>query len=298
MIVGRGASTMNILKYSIVLSLLFFISGISQAQRNFITRKPISETPTDGTKSTADFSRQGRSSQANQLFSQVFTHGEFKSKYALIKSVLRGDLGCAQVLLANGVDINKEDRGIARFWSRERVSSRTPLMYAIHRNDLAMAHLLVELDVDVNYENRYAMTALMEAVENDNVEGIEFLLTFGANVNKKNKYGVTSLMIAAMNGNTNVIELLMRFGAKVDLQSESGTTALILAAGLGHLEAVRLLLSFDANVDLRDKKGWTALMSAAFGTYSITAPGAYVKITNILKESGATMTEEDKQKTS
>ncbi len=278
---------MNIVKYFIVFVLLFFISEASQAQRNPIIRERSARQAFTQEKTKPRQQLRNHASQPNQLFTQVFTHGEFQGKHDLIKAVLKGDLELVRLLTTTNIDINQEDRNI--FFSRRRRSCWTALMYATHRNDLDIARLLAESGADVNYENRNAITSLMEAAGNNNVASIEFLVESGAKVNQKNKHGVTALLVAIIAGSIKAIKLLIEYNADVDVQNEHGTTALIMASIIGDIEAIRVLLSSGANVHLRDQNGWTALMY----TFKV-----HPEIVKLLEESGAEMTSEDQQKMS
>jgi ankyrin repeat protein len=144
-----------------------------------------------------------------------------------------GNKEIAELLLANGADVNVKDEN--RFTPLHYVSSKeiaellisggahvnaigkfdiTPLHCAIFTYDREIIEFLILKGAHIDAKTAEGNTPLYYAVYDDNKEISEFLIAKGADVNVRNKYGRTLLAIAIEEDYGEIIELLRKAGAK------------------------------------------------------------------------------------
>jgi ankyrin repeat protein len=139
----------------------------------------------------------------------------------------------AELLLANGADVNARDN--RRF---------TPLHVAAggFTNRKDVVELLLARGADVNARDDMGMTPLyLMAFVPSQTRKIELLLTYGADVNATAKDGKTPLHEAAGWGNKDMVELLLTKGADANGKYSYAWTPARLAANNRHPDVVALL---------------------------------------------------------
>ena len=159
-------------------------------------------------------------------------------------AALWGHKEIAELLLANGADVNaKDDDG------------DTPLDVAILRNDKETADLLRKHGGKTTEE----LEEIFHAIEDGNIEAVKQHLAAGADVNAKDNIEWTPLHMAADLGYKEIVELLLTNGADVNAKDYKGVTPLHDAALWGHKEIAELLLAKGADVNAKANDGKTPL---------------------------------------
>jgi tetratricopeptide (TPR) repeat protein len=143
----------------------------------------------------------------------------------LQNAVVLGNIAAAELLLANGADVNGA-------WQGNTVESRkTPLSLAAERGNKGMIELLLAKGANVNAPDRNndVYTPLHHAVQQGFKTAAEVLLAHKADVNARSRDQLTPLHNAAGRGFNAVAELLLAHGADVNAASSSGYTPLHFA---------------------------------------------------------------------
>ena len=187
----------------------------------------------------------------------------------LIYAAASGQLSVVESLIAQGVDIQAQDR-----------DGWTPLMYATAANNGMVVDTLLELGADVeaikvqkiSYPKRSrTRTALMRESSAGHIGMVKRLLHMDAVVDVVDGDGRTALMLAAMEGHTAIVIALLKNGAEINKKDQDGWTPLMSAALGGYTDTVQELINQGADVKARNDSGWTALMGAVFRGHSDTA---------------------------
>ncbi len=118
-------------------------------------------------------------------------------------AALHGHKEVAEVLMANGADVNARDS-----------SGQTPLHFAVAGGRKEIAGLLVSKGADVNARNNSGETPLHLAVHNGRNEIAELLIAKGAELEAKDKNGNTPLQRAVHWKRDAIGEILRKAGAK------------------------------------------------------------------------------------
>jgi ankyrin repeat protein len=119
----------------------------------------------------------------------------------LFVAVAHNQLEIAEVLLANGANVNARDG-----------SGHTPLIQAmwVYNHD-KMVRLLLAKGADVNLEDKWSMTALAYAVQQGQIEDAKILIANDGNINVIS--GKSPLYFAVIGTHTEMVELLLANGA-------------------------------------------------------------------------------------
>lgn len=178
---------------------------------------------------------------------------------ALTVAIDRGDVEIANLLLNDGLDLNKRSR-----------EGKTPLILAasLGRNEIIKA--LLAHGAEINQRGATIpdadRTALMRAVESDRADTVKILLAHGADPLLADLTGWTAIHYAAKDGHRQSLEVLVAYGVDVNLHIGEGThagqTPLIAAAYFGHVRTLTWLLEHGADPALSDRYGYTALRLA------------------------------------
>jgi ankyrin repeat protein len=143
----------------------------------------------------------------------------------------RGKKDVAELLLANGADVNARDK-----------MGKTPLHDAARHNSKDVAELLLAKGADVNARDKRGRTPLHLAARYNSKDVAELLLANKADVNAKNNNGETSLHVAAIKNNKNMVEFLLANGADVNARDRlGGWTPLHEAVFWGKKDVAELL---------------------------------------------------------
>lgn len=119
----------------------------------------------------------------------------------LFEAVGHNQLGIAELLLANGADVNARDGNM-----------HTPLIQAlwVYNHD-KMVRLLLAKGADVNLADKFKMTALAYAAKQGQLEDAKILLANDANTNVVT--GASPLYFAMIGTHREIVELLLANGA-------------------------------------------------------------------------------------
>ena len=158
---------------------------------------------------------------------------------SLLHATIGGAIDQAEILLAQGADINVTDgRG------------QTPLHLAVREGHLALAKLLLAKGADINAQDKFGWTALHFAANRGEQDMANLLIASGADVKAKSGViiaegeadeGWTPLHVACTIDRTAVVGLLLAHGADVKAKTRNGCTALALAQEREFDEIVDLL---------------------------------------------------------
>ncbi len=175
----------------------------------------------------------------------------------LQNSVVMGNIAAAELLLANGADVNGARQG-------NGVCNKTPLSLAADNGNKAMIELLLAKGAEVNATDKdsQARTPLFHAVENGFKTAAEVLIADKAHVNARSRDQMTPLHEAASRGFSAVAELLLAHGADVNAATSGGSTPLFFAVRDNRPEVVQLLLASKAEVNFTNSAGETPLFAA------------------------------------
>ncbi|XP_058811952.1 uncharacterized protein LOC131676709 isoform X2 [Topomyia yanbarensis] len=211
-------------------------------------------------------------------------------------AVIQGNLQLANLLLANGAEVNALDneghsvvhwatvcgevealRAVLSAGSDVSVpdiNGGSPLHYAAQmcganyegKTPRASAKLaldilntlLVHPDTSVEVEDKDGRQPLLWAASAGSAKAVLALIKAGAHVESADKDGLTALHCAASRGHTECIDTLINLcGAHTDQIDSNGCTALHYAVTLGHADATSLLLKLEADPNRQDRKGRT-----------------------------------------
>jgi ankyrin repeat protein len=229
----------------------------------------------------------------------------------LMYAIRENCIACVQLLIENGVDLNKPDP--------EGVS---PLMLAIMNNHWDISKIIIEAGADVQQWDMFGHAPLMAAIprrdtnrpnpndplnETDGLTIVKMLLERGANPNMQlflrpakqrggsMSRGTTPLIVAADSGDLEVIKLLLEHGADAKImQADLQTPISALAGANGNadelIQALDLLVQAGADLNvvavhhhLQRSRGGSALHYAVLGNKdkmieALVARGADINI--------------------
>jgi ankyrin repeat protein len=149
---------------------------------------------------------------------------------ALHLAALEGQTAVAQLLLANGAQVNA--RGL-----REE----TPLHMAMYDGHREVAEVLLASQADLDARNTAGETPLHLAVRKGYRDLVELLLEHHADVNAKDRQDATPLHAAVAAGHKEVIELLVSQNADLRARDKAGRTPKAIAAEKEQWGIVELL---------------------------------------------------------
>ncbi|THW90548.1 hypothetical protein D6D15_04451 [Aureobasidium pullulans] len=165
-----------------------------------------------------------------------------------------GHIGIAQLLLAQGADVNG------------RRKSKTPIQAACSGGHLELVELLLDRGADVNARGGKLGTALCSAASINNAEMAWMLLERGADPNLGDKRFGSALQAACSrwhwHENSDLVQLLLDNGADVNVRGGIYGNALCAAVYNRHVESVHMLLGRGARIDMRGGKYGNALQIA------------------------------------
>ncbi len=133
-----------------------------------------------------------------------------------------GQKDVAELLLANGADVNARD-----------IDGETPLFHTVEKGHIDAVQLLLASKADVNAKSRDGATPLIYAAVFNQNNIAQLLLANKAEVNAKDNGGDTPLHDAANLGYKDLVELLLANKAQVNAKDNNGRTPLAYATGQG-----------------------------------------------------------------
>ena len=182
-----------------------------------------------------------------------------KPDRSLHRAVKSHSLGYTRILLANGADLE--------FQNRNQLIT-TVLCVAASHDDSDIVKFLIENNASMEERTERNETILMQAVVNKNLDLLQYLVEHGAKLDDTVPYnGLTALMYAAKVNFPEAITYLVSKGANINMQSKDGETALLIASSKRNFEAMKALLDCGADIEIQDKFGFTPLSIACYNNY-------------------------------
>lgn len=148
----------------------------------------------------------------------------------IVQSILRGDIGKLDALVAQGFDVHAVSEGDQ--WNL--------LHHALVSVSIApvpeMIRRLIDHGVDVNARDRYGNTPLHYAARWKKPELIEMLLNAGAEVDPVNRDGLTPLrlMLTSKPYNLDAVATFLAHGANPEQRAAGGISVRDYARIIGH----------------------------------------------------------------
>ena len=164
-----------------------------------------------------------------------------QGRTAIIIASLNKHYACVSVLIAAGVDIDKQDQ-----------TCFNPFLLSCLNNDVELLHLILPAKPDLTRLSRFGGVGLTPACEKGHLEIVKILLTeTDINVNHTNFVGWTPLLEAIVlndGGATQqeIVKLLLDHGANPHMTDKYGKTPLELAWDKGFAEIAHLLVAAGA----------------------------------------------------
>lgn len=164
-----------------------------------------------------------------------------QGRTAITLASLNKHYDCVEILLAAGVDINKQDQ-----------TCFNPFLLSCLTNDLTLLRLVLPANPDLNCLTRFGGVGITPASEKGHVEIVrELLLHTDINVNHTNFVGWTPLLEAIVLNDggakqQEIVKLLLDNGANPHMTDKYGKTPLELAREKGFNEIANLLLAAGA----------------------------------------------------
>lgn len=164
-----------------------------------------------------------------------------QGRTAITLASLNKHYDCVEILLAAGVDINKQDQ-----------TCFNPFLLSCLTNDLTLLRLVLPANPDLNCLTRFGGVGITPASEKGHVEIVrELLLHTEINVNHTNFVGWTPLLEAIVLNDggakqQEIVKLLLDNGANPHMTDKYGKTPLELAREKGFDEIANLLLAAGA----------------------------------------------------
>ena len=215
---------------------------------------------------------------------------------ALQEAVSEGHLGVAELLLANGAEVNARKEGAGPSALDLAARAKNAEIAAVLRaaegrcflesgglcEETVVAGVCAAGSLGANGLTQGELDAgMISAAEGGDADAVCEYLRRGADVEaEKSGDRRTALMIAAKEGYADVIELLLENGADVNRRGgeagpdkpsgrwsghlDSNKTALLYASAHGHADIVRIMLDNGADVELGDDRNRRPLWEAAF----------------------------------
>jgi ankyrin repeat protein len=184
-----------------------------------------------------------------ELDKGVEVDAKMQGGYTPLHSASRGHKEIAELLIANGADVNAKTVG----------NGWTPLHYAADEGHKEIIELLIDNGADVNAKDYLGWTPLLRAAKGGHRRLAELLIAKGADVNANSNRDATPLHHAAKEGHKEIAELLIAKGADVNAKGSDGSSPLHWSALFGQKEVVELLIAKDADVNAKDEYGMTPL---------------------------------------
>ena len=239
-----------------------------------------------------DAARGGRVDRALQLLAAgADVHalppadGRDQRQLAVLAAVLP-DLRLLRALIAGGVDLNLQHRGMTALLAATRDSwhgrpeavmtllangadvriadaqGNTPLHFAARTADPGVAALLRDAAAELDVINDEGYSPLAIACQTGNWRLARFLLERGAGTDVEQ--GVPALVAAAGSEDDDPagVQLLLKHKARVDARDRSRRSALHVAASAGHEGLIQVLMQAGANLEARDQAGRTPFLDA------------------------------------
>ena len=178
-------------------------------------------------------------------------------KENIIELVSKNDMEGVKKALANGVNVNTQDK-----------SKRNLLLVATVNKQVSMAKLLVENGADVNRQADNLDSAFLYAGASGQTELVKLYLANGARFDLFNRYNGTALIPACERGHFETVRVLANTkNYPIDHVNRLGWTALMEAVVLGdgskkYQEIIQILKEAGANLQIPDNDGVTALQHA------------------------------------
>nr|CCA25295.1 rasspecific guanine nucleotidereleasing factor putat [Albugo laibachii Nc14] len=236
---------------------------------------------------------------ASESYSMILQTNKILWNESLLNACKRGDIGCVQMLLANGADVNyagHDCRRTALHVAVEALKLNVVSYLLQHgalsskiddygRTPLHMVGLSSRSPCDPTWDTQIAIvvrkllhhgshhhnvdmfgnTALMLLAANGYLSGIDIFIEARHDVELDARnwtHGMTALMMAAQRGHYQVVQALLDYGAKVDCRTLDGETALHFAASVARRNICELLVEHGAAVNITNKAGISPLMLA------------------------------------
>nr|XP_023013178.1 uncharacterized protein LOC111503174 [Leptinotarsa decemlineata]XP_023013179.1 uncharacterized protein LOC111503174 [Leptinotarsa decemlineata] len=156
-----------------------------------------------------------------------------------ILSVLKRNLGMAELLKNNGANINIGN-----------INKMTALHFAASKGSNKFAEKLLEWGAELEVRTTYGATPLIKASSWGRVKIVELLLRKGADINATDHNKWTSLHHAIKRKKIEVIQVLVQYRANVNAVTDNENTPLIIACIHNVPQAIKLLTESDIPISL------------------------------------------------
>ena len=171
----------------------------------------------------------------------------------LVISAECGNIKAAQLLIAEGADVNATDK-----------DGDTPLHASLAKNHFEVAKLLLNHEADVNVRNKKNATPLHFLIYNSGDQEMVTLLL----ANKADMYNGATPLHAVRRGNAHAAKLLLDNKADVNVTKNYGAAPMCIAAQDGRVDLVKLLIDYGAKVNPIDYDGEKPTLTFTFNRYT------------------------------
>ncbi|WP_425381393.1 ankyrin repeat domain-containing protein [Spiroplasma endosymbiont of Polydrusus pterygomalis] len=181
----------------------------------------------------------------------------FKNNALFLYAARIGDLEIIKAFLANGIDINTQDK-----------DGNTTLHFATKNRRLKTVTFLLAHGININQQNKDGNTALHLATNYWNLNIVNVLIANSANINQQNKKNETAFMNIQKNINKDLFapthfcseidSILTTFSQFLNQQNKFGDSPLMTQIRYKNIAMINCLLTKDVNLNLQNEDNDTA----------------------------------------
>lgn len=172
----------------------------------------------------------------------------------LLNCARNGDPGGVQNAIANGANVNAQDKARGQ---------KTALHYAARRGDLQIIKKLTDSNADPDIWDDIGFSPLFFAVSKNNTEAVKALISYGADPDARNPRRNTALHVAMWDTRLDIAAELIKAGADKTARNVLDESPLDVGLQEKDPEIDRILDLFSDTLNDRDSQGNTCLHKAA-----------------------------------